>query len=95
LTVGEGHTVHDVIASHETGPTESQTLSMRGHFMHENREIPYVPTAEGRPGRPKEATNRTFGMHVYGKSDKSIVPMKLANKGGCDSRWRSMWREGS
>ena len=95
MTVGEGKTVRGVIASHETGPTESKTLSMRGHFMHENREIPCVPAAEGRPGRPKEATNRTFGMHAYGKSDKSIVPMKLANKGRCDSCWRSRWREGS
>ncbi len=81
-------------ASHAAGPAESETLSMRGHFMHENREIPCTPAACGWAGRPEKGTTRTFGVYVHGKSDKPIVPLKPPNKGGRIARWRRRWREG-
>ncbi len=51
LTDGEGHTGRGAIASPGLGPTESKTPRMRGHSMHENREIPWVPVLIGRAGR--------------------------------------------
>ena len=91
---GEGHTTRGVTGESRVGSAESETLRMRGHSMHENREIPRTPVAEGAAGRPMKGKARTIGMDVRGKSDKSIVPMKPANKDGCDAARRSGWREG-
>jgi group II intron reverse transcriptase/maturase len=49
--------------------------------MHENREVPRIPDGEGSPGRPEKGSNWTSGMHVRGKSDRPVVPMKSPNKG--------------
>lgn len=64
-------------------PTRSETSSMYGNPMHENREIPPPPTGfqqeEGRTyweGKmPKPI------MNGDGKSDSSVVPIKQLNKG--------------
>jgi|GEM_PF-3585324 len=95
LTVGEGHTIRVANARRGTGPTESKTLRMRGHFMHENREIPCVPADEESAGRPEQATHRTSGVHAHGKSDRPIVPMKPPNKAGPTAGRRRRWREGA
>ena len=57
---------------------------MRRRSMHENREIPPAPAAEGLAGRPEKASGRTSGMYAGGKSDSPIVPMKPPNKGDAE-----------
>ena len=81
---GEGNTVSGVIISESfTGPAESETLCMRGHSMHENREISAVPVkdvvwwvGQGRP----VAYNPD--MYAAEKSDIGILPVKVPNKVG-------------
>jgi hypothetical protein len=58
---------------------ESETLSMWGNSMRENREALQTPTLDG-VGRSKKAKSRNFDMHVCGESDGLIVPTKRANK---------------
>lgn len=60
--------------------TESQTPSMRGNFMRENRETHEVPSPDGGRGRSGKAIGRTPDMHASGESDGPIVPSKRANK---------------
>ena len=74
------------------GPAESKTLSMRGHFMHENREVSAVSIVVGWIGRGKR-TAYAPGMHAAEKSDIGVVPVKGPNKTG-QNRWRRFWREG-
>ena len=95
LTEREGQAAGGVMASRRADPTESKTLSMRGRFMYENREIPCVPTVEGRSGRPEKATNRTSGSYAQGKSDKPVVPMRPTNKDVQEAHRRSRRREGA
>ena len=62
------------------GPAESKTLSMRGHPMHENREVPVaavVPQATARSGK---ARGRKPDRHAAGKSDIGVVPLMSSNK---------------
>ena len=61
---------------------ESETLSMRGHSMRENRETPVTLASDGEVGRSAKAASRAADMHVAGESDDSIVPTKWANKVG-------------
>ncbi len=61
---------------------ESQTLSMRGNSMRENRETPATPSTDGGEGRSEKANCRTSDAHVAGESDGPIVPAKRANKAG-------------
>lgn len=82
MTDGEGNTRGGDRRESPIDPTESKTLSMRGHSMHENREVPRTPDGEGPPGRPEKGLNWTSGTHVRGKSDRPVVPMKSPNKGG-------------
>ncbi len=58
---------------------------MCGNSMHENREIPDVPS-HGGEGRLVKACSRTIGMYATGKSDEPVVPVKRANKSICDCR---------
>jgi len=70
-------------ASRRIGPTESETLRMRGRSMHENREILAVPDARPRrpaAGRSGKACGRKPDAHTVGKSDTSIVPENAGNK---------------
>jgi len=71
-----------VSASRDIGPAESETLSMRGHSMHENREIPSVPAGRHRrppAGRSGKACGHNPDADAGGKSDTSIVPMNAGN----------------
>ena len=64
---------------------ESQTLSMCGNSMRENRETletpePFTDSAlVAGAGRSEKADGRTSDMHVFGESDGPIVPTKRAN----------------
>ena len=78
----EGNTMPGDSASRGIGPAESETLSMRGSSVHENREIPEVPV--GRPRRPQagrsgKACGRNPDAYAAGKSDTGIVPMNAGN----------------
>jgi len=63
-------------------PTESETTSTVGNFPHGSREIPTTSLVPMTKDRSVQARGRTTDMHVAGKSDRSIVPKKPANKGG-------------
>ena len=82
LSEAEGHTGIDATGEPISDPAQSQTLCMRGHSSHGNREIPTLPAADGATGRPEKATRRTSGMHGVGKSDGCIIPQKPPNKDG-------------
>jgi len=72
-----------VSASRVIGPAESETLSMRGSSMHENREIPAVPAGRLRrpsAGRSGKACGHNPDAYAAGKSDTSIVPVNAGNK---------------
>ena len=64
------------------GAAESETLSMCGNSMGENRETLQTPALDGSVGRSKKAKSRNVDMHVCGESDGLIVPAKRANKAG-------------
>ena len=58
----------------------SETSSMYGNSMHENRETPSSPTSgRGRPRWEGEEPKPT--MNGGGESDNSIVPVKRSNEG--------------
>ena len=50
--------------------------------MHENREIPRSPAADGAAGRSGKAEGRTPLMDDRGKSDRPVVPLKSPNNAG-------------
>ena len=58
---------------------ESETLSMCGNSMRENRETLQTPTPDGGVGRSEKAEPNA-DMHVSGESDGVVVPTKRANK---------------
>ena len=64
------------------GTAESETLSMWGNSMRENREALQTPALDGSAGRSKKAKSRNVDMDVCGESDGLIVPTKRANKAG-------------
>src|SRR6266404_1053283 len=64
------------------GAAESETLSMRGSSMRENREAPGTPSTVGGEGRSEKVASPTSDMHVSGESDDLVVPTKRANKAG-------------
>jgi len=82
LTHAEGNTGGSATGELPTGPAQSETLCMRGHSLHGNREIPQVPVEVGMAGRLEKATSRTSGTYACGKSDRPIVPKKPPNNGG-------------
>lgn len=63
-------------------PARSETSSMCGNSMHENREIPCSPPGDGPRGRAGKVGDRNPATHGHGKSDSSIVPMRPPNKAG-------------
>jgi hypothetical protein len=79
---GEGHMRDHVQRESSCNAAESQTLSMCGSSMRENRETPAMPSTGGGKGRPEKAIGPTSGMHVAGESDDLIVPAKQANNAG-------------
>jgi RNA-directed DNA polymerase len=61
---------------------ESETLSMRGRPVRENRETPEASSPDGGGERSEKAASPTSGMHASGESDGPVVPTKRANKAG-------------
>jgi hypothetical protein len=62
---------------------ESQTPSMRGNSMRENRETHGVPSPDGGGGRSGKAEPKP-DMHAPGESDGVVVPTKRANNAADD-----------
>jgi len=62
---------------------ESQTPSMRGNSMRENRETHGVPPPDGGGGRSGKAKPKP-DMHVPGESDGVVVPTKRVNNAADD-----------
>ena len=58
---------------------ESETLSMWGNSMRENRETLQTPTLDGSEGRSEKA-KAVMSCMCLGESDDFIVPTKRANK---------------
>src|SRR5713101_4285756 len=79
---GEGHMQDGVIREPSGNAAESQTLSMCGNSLRENRETPAMSLTVGGKDRPEKASGHTTGMHVAGESDDPIVPTKQTNKVG-------------
>ena len=77
---GEGHMQDGDIREPSGNAAESQTLSMCGNSLRENRETPAMSLTVGGKDRPEKAAGHTSGMHVAGESDDLIVPTKQANK---------------
>ena len=83
---GEGHTASSVIRELPAGAAESETLCMRGSFLHGNRETlevsgsPRARKARGDAERSEKALGRKSDAHVSRESDGPIVPKKRANK---------------
>jgi len=64
-------------------PAGSETPSMRGRHVHENREALNVSrTGQGRRDRPGKVESQSPGMHALGESDEVIVPLKPSNNEG-------------
>src|SRR5215467_7441331 len=73
---------------------ESETLSMWGNSMSENREALRTPALDGSEGRSKKAKSRNVDMHVCRESDGLVVPTSGRTK-SARKRWpRSPQREG-
>ena len=64
-------------------PARSETLSMYGNTLRENREIPCSSSGEhvSSSGALCEVQGRETQMHGHGKSDGPTVPAKSPNKG--------------
>ncbi len=59
---------------------QSQTLSMHGHLLHENRDVPGVSAAPMAAERSGKAEGRTPDTNAPGKSDSGVVPMNPSNE---------------
>jgi RNA-directed DNA polymerase len=55
---------------------------MRGISMRENREVPWLPVADGTMGRIGKASGREPMMNGQGTSDRPAVPTKPPNRAG-------------
>jgi len=66
----------------DVSPTESKTTRMVGNFSHGSRETPAASISLQEVDRSEKARGHKSDVHVAGESDSSIVPGKLANKGG-------------
>ena len=63
-------------------PARSENQGMWGSFSRGSREIPSLAQPRMRLGPRRESLGSTTPMHGPGKSDRSIVPKKAANKVG-------------
>ena len=63
-------------------PARSKNQGMWGSFSRGSREIPCLTQQQLRLGPWRESLGSTTPMHGHGKSDRSIVPKKSANKAG-------------
>ena len=91
---GEGHRTDGATREPADHAAESETLSMCGNSMRENRDTPPLPWTVGGEGRPEKALSRTSGMHGDGESDGPIVPAKRANNVGPSSAAESVEERG-
>ena len=80
LSEAEGITGGTVTGKVPPDSAQSQTLSMHGHLLHENREILDMFADNPSVIRALKAIGRTNAMHVSRKSDSDVVPMKPSNK---------------
>ena len=80
LSEAEGNIGEAVIGKVSPNSAQSQTLSMPGHLLHENREIPGVSVAPMATERSGKANGHTPDMNAPGKSDSGVVLMNLSNK---------------
>src|SRR6266705_4622604 len=62
--------------------TESKTTGTVGNLPHGSRETPLTSVSCMEADRSEKARGHKSDMDVTGESDSSIVPKKLANKGG-------------
>lgn len=65
----------------QSDAAESETLCMCGNSKRENREIPSVPSTQGRSENLSEGK---ADMNADGKSDESVVPPTQANNAGAE-----------
>ena len=79
---GEGNMKDGVNRESSGDAAESETLSMRGNSMRENRETSKTPSRVTDEGRPEKAFSRTSGVNVFEESDDLVVPTKRANNVG-------------
>jgi hypothetical protein len=70
---GEGNMKDGVNRESSGDAAESETLSMRGNSMRENRETSKTPCRFDGQGRPEKAFSRTSGAHVFEESDDLVV----------------------
>ena len=63
-------------------PARSKNQGMWGSFSRGSREIPCLARQRELVGPWCESQGNTTPMHGHGKSDRSIVPRKSANKAG-------------
>ena len=89
----EGNTLDRVIGERPSGTAESKNLSMSENSKRENREIPTASAANAAE-RSANVNDGTADMYAVGKSDELVVPTTQANQRGCESRGRSLSREG-
>lgn len=80
LLYAEGNTARGRYRKHPNGPARSETRGTCGTFLHENREVLGVPTADGVVGRVGKADGRTPATDAPRKSDRLEVPVKSPNK---------------
>ncbi len=66
----------------DEAPTESKTTGTVGNFPYGSRETPVTSVSSMEADRSEKARGHKSDMHVSGESHSSIVPKKLANKGG-------------
>ena len=79
---GEGNMVCGVIQRFTHRPAESETLSIRGRSMNENREVPAAPKVQCGPGRSGKPCGHNPDAYAAGKSDIGVVPGNARNKAG-------------
>ena len=79
---GEGNMKDGVNRESSGDAAESETLSMRGNSMRENRETSKTPSPVADEGRLEKASSRTSGVNVFEESDDLVVPTKRANNTG-------------
>ena len=87
LTEAEGNIVGGNKGKPSASPAQSKTLSMRGNFLHGNRETPRTSAAkDGAADRSEKAKSPASDMHVLGESDDRVVPEQPAKEDD-----RSFW----
>ena len=63
-------------------PARSENQGMWGSFLRGSREIPCLAQRRERLGPWRESSGSTTPTYGHGKSDRSILPRKSANKAG-------------